>query len=123
MAAGPPFAAAGPDGRPVTVRVRLTPRAAANRVDGLIADAEGQPAVKIAVTAPAEGGKANRALIAYLAKEWRLAKSDLSIASGLTDRRKTVRVAGEPGAVLAALADWARARHVGVVDDGETRDE
>lgn len=96
-----PFAAAR-DG--VRVRVRLTPRGSANRLVGLIAEADGGVALKIMVTATAEQGKANAALIALLSRAWHLAKSDISIVAGASDRRKTVHVAGPPGQLLPALA-------------------
>jgi uncharacterized protein len=85
------------------VRVRLTPRASANRLAGLVAEADGGVALKIMVTAPAEDGKANDALIALLARIWRVAKSDLSIVAGASDRRKTVRLAGAAASVLPML--------------------
>jgi uncharacterized protein (TIGR00251 family) len=96
-----PFAAAR-DG--VRVRVRLTPRASANRVVGLVADADGAVALKIMVTAAAEHGKANEALIALLARTWQLAKSDITIAGGAGDRRKTLHVAGAATKLLPALS-------------------
>lgn len=86
------------------VRVRLTPRASANRLAGLVADADGGLALKIMVTAAAEQGKANDALIALLAKTWRLAKSDISIVAGASDRRKTLHVAGAAPQLLSVLA-------------------
>jgi uncharacterized protein YggU (UPF0235/DUF167 family) len=88
----------------VRVRVRLTPRASANRLAGLVADADGGLALKIMVTAAAEQGKANDALIALLAKTWRLAKSDISIVAGASDRRKTLHVAGAAPQLLSVLA-------------------
>jgi uncharacterized protein len=88
----------------VRVRVRLTPRASANRLAGLIADPDGGIALKIMVTAAAEQGKANDALIALLAKTWRLAKSDISIVAGASDRRKTLHVAGAAPQLLPVLA-------------------
>jgi uncharacterized protein (TIGR00251 family) len=90
-----PFTAAT-DG--VRVRVRVTPRASASRLVGLVATA-----LKITVTSAAEDGKANAALIALLARTWRVAKSDVSIVAGAADRRKTIHVAGTPARLLPAL--------------------
>jgi uncharacterized protein YggU (UPF0235/DUF167 family) len=87
----------------VRVRVRTTPRAAADRIAGLVPEADGGVALKVAVTAVAEGGKANEAVLALLAREWGLAKRDLAIVAGRKDRRKTVVVAGDPTQVLALL--------------------
>jgi uncharacterized protein YggU (UPF0235/DUF167 family) len=86
------------------VRVRLTPRASANRLAGLVGEADGGVALKVMVTAAAEQGKANDALIALLARAWHLAKSDISIVAGAGDRRKTVHVAGAAAQLLPALA-------------------
>jgi hypothetical protein len=86
------------------VRIRLTPRASANRLVGLVAEADGGVALKVMVTAAAEQGKANDALIALLARAWHLAKSDISIAAGASDRRKTLLIAGAAAQLLPALA-------------------
>jgi len=96
-----PFSAAR-DG--VRVRVRLAPRASANRLVGLVAEADGGVALKIMVTAAAEHGKANDALIDLLARAWHIAKSDISIVAGAGDRRKTLHVAGAAARLLPALA-------------------
>jgi len=50
--------------------------------------------LKISVTAPPEGGKTNDAVIALLAKELGVAKSDVEIVRGLRSRDKLVRVHG-----------------------------
>lgn len=62
--------------------------------------------MKIGVTAPPEDGKANAALIRLLAKSWKLSKSDLTIVLGMTDRRKTVEIAGDSGLLMRRLTDW-----------------
>ena len=87
----------------VRVRVRLTPRASANRVVGLVAEADGGVALKIMVTAAAEDGKANDALVALIARAWHLAKSTIAIVAGAADRRKTLHIAGSPTRLLPAL--------------------
>jgi uncharacterized protein YggU (UPF0235/DUF167 family) len=87
----------------VRLRVRVTPRASANRIGGLVGEADGGRALKVMVTAVAEGGKANDAVLALIAREWRLAKRDLAIVAGATDRRKIIAIAGEPAQLLPAL--------------------
>jgi len=89
--------------------VRLTPRARTDRVDGLVALADGA-ALKIAVAAPPLDGRANEALLQLLAKEWRLTRRDLSIAAGEKSRNKLVHVAGDPEALLARLGPWLAAQ-------------
>lgn len=91
----------------VRVRLRLTPKAKANRVTGLQLDAEGRAWVKAQVTTVPEGGKANEALIKMLAKEWRVAKSDVRLIQGATDRNKTLLVSGEPDDILNTLKTWS----------------
>ena len=97
-----PFAAA-PDG--VRLTVRLQPKASAERIQGLVEEADGRLALKVAVTAPPESGKANEALLALLARHLRLKRRDLSIALGAADRRKLVLVAGDPASLAAALKE------------------
>ena len=90
----------------VRVRLRVQPRARRNRVDGLVAEADGGAALKIAVTAAPESGAANEAVIALLAGEWGLAKSALTLVSGAADRRKTIKLAGDPQRLARQLRDW-----------------
>lgn len=97
---------AAPDG--VRVAVRLQPGARRNGVDGLVATAEGGVALKARVTAPPEGGKANAALIALLAKAWRLPKGTLRIDRGQSDRNKLLHVEGEPKVLAVRIESWLR---------------
>jgi uncharacterized protein len=86
------------------VAIRLSPRARSDRLLGIAVTAEGRRVVKASVTAPAEDGRANEALLQLLALVWRLRRSDLSIVSGITSRNKTVRVAGDPRQLIARLS-------------------
>ena len=88
----------------VRVRLKVTPRAAAERIGGLQAEADGGLALKVAVTAVAEDGRANQAVIALLAKSWRVPKRDLTILQGAADRRKVLHVAGDPAELMPCLA-------------------
>ena len=80
-----------------TLSVRLHPGARKNGVTGVHADA-----VKIALTAPPVDGKANEALIAFLAETLRLPRARIAIVAGLTGRAKTVRITGKSAAEVAA---------------------
>lgn len=96
----------------VKVRLRVSPRSASDRVLGLWHDPGSGTAVRVAVSKPAEGGKANAAVIRLLAREWGIAKSALSVAAGHTDRRKIVAVLGDPQRLLTQLTAWsARCAH------------
>ncbi|HET8728725.1 MAG TPA: DUF167 family protein [Alphaproteobacteria bacterium] len=87
----------------VRVAVRLTPGASRTGIAGTMADADGAVLLKVTVTAVAEGGKANAALIGFLAKEWRLPKGAFSLVSGATDRRKVLHVAGDSAELAERL--------------------
>ncbi len=90
------------------LRVRVTPRAGRTCIAGIVDVPGTGPALKAAVTAPAEGGKANEALLGLLAKTWRLPKSSLSVASGGRARTKTVLIEGDPDVLRAQLGAWMR---------------
>jgi uncharacterized protein len=87
----------------ITLRVRVTPRAGRSGAGGLYHDAEGRPAVVVRVAAAPEKGRANKAVIATLAKSLKLAKSRLTITAGLADRNKTVAITGDPAEIEPAL--------------------
>jgi uncharacterized protein YggU (UPF0235/DUF167 family) len=100
-----------PDG--IAVTVRLTPKARANKIDGVFAGEPGDAedaagAIKARVTAAPESGKANAALLHLLSKQWKLPKSAMTVAAGAKDRRKTVHVAGDPVRLAARLDPWIR---------------
>lgn len=87
----------------VTARIRLTPAARKTAFQGF-ADAAGDTQagrmLKISVNAVPEDGKANRALLEFLASEWGLPKSALSLLSGDTSRQKTVLAETDDNAAL-----------------------
>ena len=72
--------------------VKITPKASQNAIIGWKEDADGQPYLKVSVTTVPEKGKANEALIALLAKNWKIPKSDIAIEKGDTDRHKTLSI-------------------------------
>jgi uncharacterized protein YggU (UPF0235/DUF167 family) len=92
----------------IRVAIRLTPRGRADRIDGMVRDADGEMVLKVSVTAPPVDARANDALLLLLAREWRLPRRDLSLVSGARNRNKIVHLAGEPTTLLthigAALA-------------------
>ena len=90
------------------MRVRVTPRARAARIDGPREDGEGGVRLEVAVTEAPDGGRANAALVALLAREWRLPKSALAVVSGAAARHKTIGISGDPGTLMAKLRGWSR---------------
>ena len=90
----------------VRLALRLTPRASRNGVDGVTADAEGRPLLKLRLVAPPVEGAANDALIAYLARTLSLRKADITIRSGETSRIKILHLAGDGAVILQKLDAW-----------------
>ena len=62
---------------------------------------EYQHCVKISLNAPAVDNKANKALVAYVAKLLKLKKSQVVIEAGLTNRKKRLALN------IAAEPDWS----------------
>ena len=85
--------------------VRATPKASREGVVGVMPTPDGL-ALKVAITAPADKGQANAALIAVLAKAFSVAKCEVTLVSGETDRRKRVRVAGNASALTRVAQTW-----------------
>jgi uncharacterized protein (TIGR00251 family) len=73
----------------VTFAVKVVPRASKNQVVGIEGDA-----LKIRLTAPPVEGKANDALVAFLADALGVPRAHIEIIVGGTARRKVVRVRG-----------------------------
>ncbi len=88
----------------VRLAVRVTPRAARNGVDGMAADAEGRPVLKLRLAAPPVDGAANDALIDFLADVLQMRKRDIEIRSGETGRLKILHLSGDTAAILARCA-------------------
>ncbi len=76
------------DGDSIILHVLVQPKASEDRVVGF----HGQ-ALKVKVTAPPTGGKANQRLIEILAEGLNVAKSQVEIVRGRTSRKKVVRIA------------------------------
>ncbi|MES2252210.1 MAG: DUF167 family protein [Pseudomonadota bacterium] len=72
----------------VELFIRATPKAAKERIDGIVLDADGRAYLKVYVTAVPEDNHANKAIIALLAKTLSLPKSSISLKSGGTHRLK-----------------------------------
>jgi len=76
------------DGR-VTLTLHIQPGAKKTEVSGLYGDA-----LKIRLAAPPVDGKANAALIAFVAERLGLAKALVRLKSGQTSRRKVLEISG-----------------------------
>jgi uncharacterized protein (TIGR00251 family) len=92
-----------PDGCTLTIRVH--PGAKKNAITGLHADS-----LKVALNAPPVDGRANDALIAFIAESLNLPRSRVALLSGASSRSKVLRITGKSAAeVHAALSPSADA--------------
>ena len=95
-AAAPWLRVAGDD---VVLSLRIQPGAKRTEVAGVYGEA-----LKIRLNAPPVDGKANDALIAFLAERLGVPKARVVLEAGQTSRSKRVRVVGvTPEAVVATL--------------------
>jgi uncharacterized protein (TIGR00251 family) len=71
-------------------RVRVQPGASKNQIVGVQQDA-----LKIRISAPPVEGKANKALVQFLAEQLEVRRSQVEILSGHATRRKTIHLIGK----------------------------
>jgi uncharacterized protein YggU (UPF0235/DUF167 family) len=85
--------------------VRLTPKAAQDRLDGWDVDEHGRAVLKARVRAAPIEGRANDALVALVAKALKLPKSKVTLTGGETARFKTLEIDGlDEAEIRAGLA-------------------
>ncbi|HEY9125483.1 MAG TPA: DUF167 domain-containing protein [Acidobacteriaceae bacterium] len=82
-----------PHAQGCTLSVRIQPGAKRSAIVGIYGEGE-QAALKIAIQAPPIEGRANEALIAFLAQLCSLPKSHMEILSGQSSRSKLVLLRG-----------------------------
>lgn len=87
----------------LTITLRVTPNAKHNSIQGIMPIGDDQNALKISVTAAPEDNKANKAVIALLAKHLKIAKSDITLIRGNTSRIKTLHCIGNPAQLRTYL--------------------
>jgi hypothetical protein len=90
----------------IRLRLKVQPKARRNAILGVGPDRDGQGftlALKLAVNAPPENGRANAAVIALLAEALDVAKAAVSVVAGATDRRKLVEIRGNSRDLGASL--------------------
>ncbi|WP_312947010.1 DUF167 domain-containing protein [Agrobacterium sp.] len=83
--------------------VRLTPNGGRDVLEKLETSADDDVVLKARVSAVPENGKANKALIALLAKSLRVPKSTISFISGETARKKILRIDADPEDLIIKL--------------------
>ncbi|HSX91080.1 MAG TPA: DUF167 domain-containing protein [Pseudomonas sp.] len=90
------------DGQDLILECHLQPKASSDAFAGLHGER-----LKIRLTAPPVDGKANAQLLAFLARAFAVAKSQVSLESGLQSRLKRVRIQ-QPQRLPEELALTAR---------------
>ncbi len=93
-------------GEGVLLDIRLTPNAAQNQIDDIFLDGGERPRLKVKVTAIAEKGKANDAVVKFLSKSIKYARGNFGIVSGKLDRNKTLLIRGDPSEMENQLKAW-----------------
>jgi uncharacterized protein (TIGR00251 family) len=73
-------------GEQVRIRIKAQPAASRNAFCGLY----GEDALKIAIKAPAVEGAANKELVKFLSKRFKVPKSEIVFKSGQTSKIKTI---------------------------------
>jgi len=89
----------------LSLTLKVQPKSSRDAVEGVVEIPDGW-ALKVAVTAPSDKGKANAAVIALVAKAFGVAKSNVTLTLGETDRRKVLHIAGDPAALHAIAQRW-----------------
>jgi uncharacterized protein len=83
--------------------LKITPNAKADKADGLAPGADGRPRLHLRLQAPPVDGKANAAVIAWLANTLGCPRSALAITTGQTSRQKRVTWTDPPSDAEARL--------------------
>lgn len=91
----------------MTLRIKAVPGASRDQVAGVMHHPDG-PRLKVRVSAPPEGGKANKAICKLLARELGCKPADVEVTAGHTNPEKTVSFT--PGSVTQAQLDELLAR-------------
>ena len=88
-----------PEGK-VLLRLHIQPKASKNRIVGFH-----DGCLKIAVAAPPVEGKANKALVGFLADIFGIPARDVVITSGAQSRKKQVVVIGQDASVIRTAVE------------------
>ncbi|HKE41329.1 MAG TPA: DUF167 domain-containing protein [Casimicrobiaceae bacterium] len=83
----------------ITLQIHAQPRAGRTEIAGVH-----NGCLKIRLAAPAVDGKANQALIAFLAASFRVPRRNVSVLRGESGRRKAIRIASP---TARPDRDWA----------------
>ncbi|MER8485565.1 DUF167 family protein [Mesorhizobium sp. M1322] len=93
----------------VDLFVRVTPKAAMDRREGIEISADGRSHLKARVRAVPENGAANQALERLVAMMLGVPRSAVSVVAGRTARLKTLRILGDPAALARGIESLSNA--------------
>jgi hypothetical protein len=91
-------------GDAVELFVKVTPGARREAIGAIADDGEGHRRLQVHVTAKAEGGEANRAVVRLLSKSWRVAPTSFELTAGQRSRLKRLRLTVPPDKASAIQA-------------------
>ncbi|MCZ2203951.1 DUF167 domain-containing protein [Bartonella sp. A05] len=94
--------------------VHLSPKASEDSIIGVKSRDDGKQHLAIRLRVVPEDGKANKALIKFLAKQWKIPSSCISLRSGATSRYKQLYFSGylkDLEQILLALRDRTSIQH------------
>jgi uncharacterized protein len=74
-------------GNDLFLRIKVQPNASKDELSEILGDC-----LKVRIIAPPVDGKANKHLIAYLAKTFNVSKSNVTLISGETGREKRIKI-------------------------------
>ena len=91
----------------VILRVRLSPSSSVCKINGVFVNDKGEEFLKISVISVPEKGRANEELIKFLAKVLGIAKSNIKIIAGDTDRCKKICISDGTAEVVDKIRQLA----------------
>lgn len=86
--------------------IRAKPGISKPRKPKIVDIGEGKSAIELAVNAPAQDGKANKAILKALAQELEIPVCSLSILSGETSRLKRILIASPTPERQSRISQW-----------------
>ncbi|MBH5372322.1 DUF167 domain-containing protein [Bradyrhizobium glycinis] len=96
----------------ISIALRVTPRGGRDDIDGIEQLSDGRSVLKVRVRAIADGGEANKAVLALLAKSLGVPKASVKLLSGATSRLKQIAVDGDPARLGETLRQLTSAKPI-----------
>lgn len=88
--------------------IHVTPRSGRDAILGIKTDDAGRTEVHVCVTAPPDGGKATKAVVALIAKALSCPKSKVEVVRGMTSRHKLLALPVDSSTVQTWLEGLTR---------------